>query len=268
MSFDASGKILEIHNSDLGAFKSCEVYFKEVFVNRRPSRANKYTVYGQTIHSLLDNFYEHFSLNKMIEDFPQLFNTELIKNGVFISIKDRQNFVFESIVMLTNFYNLEKNRDRLRYVKDREIGFKFNYKVINGIDIIFGGRIDKIDSDIVYDYKTNRKKFFIDNNDSQMVIYSLAFKDLYGRMPNAGMFIFLNGGVEYLFPVSNANFDILDNKLARVTEFLKSGREPVPTNDYCYWCGLRDTCRYNVKKPKKVGKLYIKQKAIQDLNSF
>ena len=260
MTNNWQNNVLTIHNSDLGKFKECEVLFNEAFINGMRPSANKYTVFGNTIHTLLENFYDHFSLAKMLNEFPTLFESYLLKYNVTITLKEKINFLTEAREMLTNFYNLESSRGRLKFVKDREIQFNFPYKKIKDVDVILGGTIDKISDNSVWDYKTNRRKYTIDPSDSQMVIYSLAYKNMNGILPEKGVFVFVKNGSEYVFPMNDYSFQNLDDKLNKVVDFLVSKRDPIPNLESCGRCGLRQTCKHYkpVMKPRaKVGRLYI-----------
>lgn len=260
---------LIIHNSDLGTFNNCEVLFYKTFIQGFRPLGNKYTAFGCAIHTSLDRFYDHFSVLKMKEDFDAEFKKELKLAGVTLSDLDYYNFMTESKQMFDNFYNLELSKDRLKYVEKREIQFSFNYKNIQNVDVVFEGRIDRISDECVWDYKTSRKKFYIDRTDSQMVIYSLAYQSMYNVMPNNGIFIFLKGGVEYPFPVSQYCFDLLDGKVNKVLNLLLTKRAPVPNHNYCYSCGLRLTCEHKKQVANKTKtKIYIRNKAISDLESL
>lgn len=253
--------------SRIDTLQSCPYKYKLKYVDKNYTSTTSLALeLGTLCHKGMELKYQGDDVNKIKKHIYTGFN-ETNKNEEYIrglnELKDDYFFEYEEINKKSKMNYCDKMKiyfDKLlnESIDDEwkcigtEVEFKINYKNI----AIIKGFIDRVDENIntkeirVIDYKTNNTEFDKSHLTTplQMFIYSLACKELYGKIPTYCIYdlLFLNkkqiGGTKGWLKRGEKKLDSLLNQIIYLQDMGEKYYKPNQT-PLCHWC---DYCKTNL----------------------
>jgi DNA helicase-2/ATP-dependent DNA helicase PcrA len=231
--------------TQLESYKRCPLQYKYYYVLNLPTPPNAPSVFGETIHKTLNNFYQIYKKNKDAgeKEILEIYFKNWKPIG-FLSKQHENKYkkTGEKILLeyLKKFHN--KNLDILFL----EIPFKIKIKE----DIFLTGKIDRIDKinenkvEII-DYKTGKKPEEKEiKKDPQLSIYALAVNKLYKKKPEDIILTYY-----YLEKQEKISFQKNQDDIEKITKEILQTVEEIKSNDYypqpgkyCDFCPFRIIC--------------------------
>jgi DNA helicase-2/ATP-dependent DNA helicase PcrA len=147
----------------------------------------------------------------------------------------------EISVILEQF--LEEMRDSGREILDLEKTFAL---LID--DYLVKGVIDRIDSDgndfVLIDYKTSREIYGPKKatEDIQLVLYSLAIQNLYGKRPKLVGWWFLRQNKKIMVQISHEDIEMTIKKINKIVESIRNADFHPEPGWICKNCDYRLVC--------------------------
>jgi len=218
--------MFKISFSGWNLFKKCERSFYFHYIkNLREYTENQYSLFGNCIHSLLENEYPNELtidvINKYYSDF-KLSQTKFTKDDI---IKHYNNV-------------LKLNLD----IKERE--FEFNTIIYN---ININGFIDCVLSDgTLIDYKTgsySKSKF--NDYKKQVYFYAIAIKNISGKLPKKAGILFTKTGKLISFDIMEDEAENLLNDLKNDINKILNSKSCLDFNNdggNCRFCQYKNRC--------------------------
>ena len=116
----------------------------------------------------------------------------------------------------------------------------------NGGEFAYTGMIDRVHNNVIFDWKTSSTKPQSIDNDIQFMLYSLAYKQIYGREPSAVVFVSLmhKSLIKYN-PKEALIKEFTDKIVPYVLKQIKDNslpREGLYKYRGCYKCPFQDVC--------------------------
>ena len=183
---------LKIDHSKIETYLKCPLQYKFRYVCKIKAPKSAYPIFGQTIHTTLQHFYQKIRSGEKPDKsvLLDIFNNTWISEGFYDSAEE-ERFRQKGERQLNDFY--DSNKNDFRPPKNIEEYFQFyldSILVVGKID-----RIDDLDSGSVeiIDYKTGKSKSQKDaDSDLQMSIYAEAVKQTSGTIPERLTFCYLD----------------------------------------------------------------------------
>lgn len=160
---------------------------------------------GNLFHTVLENYYKNYDYNKdvsiIVSRVEKILNDYMIDYGNKYKNSFTNNYMFERMKnkIIENIYLISKKFDNNHTIHDVEHEFRCKMESIKNRNIIFEGKIDRIDiikndkgeAFAIYDYKSSSKTF--DKNiDDGINVQLLAYADLlYKEKANENKVIYL-----------------------------------------------------------------------------
>lgn len=142
-----------------------------------------------------------------------------------------------------NCFSVFNDRFRQYLTTDDQIEFKFKIQIDNGVFVV--GKMDRVSSKKVFDWKTERKPPVSINNSIQFILYNWAYKKTFGYFPM---------GVYYASLISGNLIRYNVNELSEKTLFsdiIPDAINDIKKGNYsrngvfrkaCFRCSYSDTC--------------------------
>ncbi|MBT3407576.1 hypothetical protein HOK68_02870 [Candidatus Woesearchaeota archaeon] len=257
--------------SSINLYKQCPRRYYYRYIEKKPSMPNRYTIIGNSVHSVLENFFKinisHinetnyekeltvFILELMNKEFEntkhQLSKINLLNESS--ELYDEFNFMIN--LWIKNFCT----RIQIQLSKSKTFAQSFlfikpnteiklisqEHKVQGFVDAIFKRK----KGDILVDYKTSKKDIMTEDYITQLSIYALLYYQNYKKLPNKVGVDFLKHGKMHFIDVDQ---DLL-KKAKLECELIKINTQSINIGDYpkkitplCKWhsgqCDFYDIC--------------------------
>lgn len=226
----------------LSQFSQCPLKYKYHYIDglaERYGKARPYFSMGSSVHQALEDFFRIKEKKKRtLQNLHYLLRKNWIRAGYGTRERERK-WGLRALEMLTNFYNTYDC-----YITPIMVERTFEAK-LDGL--ILTGRIDRVDklqggSYEVIDYKTG-KNLLTQEENLQLVLYSLGLKYAYGIEPRVLSFYFLQKNQKVSIVRTP---ELIQVGLARIKDMvqeIKSTEEfEARPNRYCGMCIFKRIC--------------------------
>jgi len=233
--------------SRINTFLTCPLKYKYSYILNIPVSKNAALVFGETIHTTLQKFYQQFIQNKKIgfKDLIEIYKNEWQPIG-FSSIAHQNKMFNDGKKMLNNFY--KKCHDKNVQIIDLEKPFRV--KTAQGV--ILSGKMDRVDNignnkiEII-DYKTGKIPSEKDlQKDLQLSIYFLAATDkgMYGKKPEDVLLslYYLQEPKKISFVKKDGDMEKIKTSISNVIENINSTKFSPKKGPWCMHCPYRMIC--------------------------
>lgn len=226
-------------------YKKCPMRYKFKYVLEVKESFTSYLNLGNSLHSVFEKIAHMQIRNKKVDVQSALAMLGDFWDSLpYDSYTDEQNDILSAQKMIQTFLDWSKKNPHK--LVDVEIPF-----VINIGKNTVRGKIDRleIDSDGNYhvvDYKTGRVREDLRSirNNSQVNIYAMAVRQLYGKLPVTASLFYLKDKKTITYPIVMRQ-DIQDhqNMLCEMTAKIQQGMfTPVSPSGKCRGCPYRKLC--------------------------
>lgn len=268
--------------SSILTYKKCPLCYYYVYIENLKEPKNIYTIKGNCIHKILQDFYEYqeddllkrtdILLNKhLIELTKEMLDIKLSEKEIEETKKEIEvqikNYIKKEIEMMETLISTGKaqNKEHAWF----SIKPKFRELYIKDDKLKCNGYIDRVskfgDITIITDYKTGKKQLtgLKTDHELQLAIYALLYYNKFNEMPDFGVINYLLYGKEIEMRITP---DVL--KYARIeieqthlkTKSNKIEDYPKTETKLCAWCSFFNYCNGTEESNKRKRMELIKEK--------
>lgn len=239
-------KILSLSYYSVDDYLSCPLKYKYVHILRIPVIQHHTVIYGKALHNVILRYYEYKvkGLRVTLEDLIKVFESSLEVAG-FLTYEHRKERTEKGRKALEKFYNQEEEKAQIPTYVEKDFSIMLdNIRITGRWD-----RIDIKDGEVyIIDFKsseiTKKKEADKKTKESlQLCIYSLAYKELYGKIPDYVQLYFLESG---LIGEAKLNDKDLEETIGRIREvsfgIRKQDFSARPRFMACNYCAYQSIC--------------------------
>ncbi|MCX5707058.1 MAG: ATP-dependent DNA helicase, partial [Candidatus Omnitrophica bacterium] len=239
-------KPLSLYYYQIDDYKTCPLKYKYVNILRVPIMEHHTVIYGRAMHEAVSRYYQHkISGKKMVlADILSAFKESFDPQG-FIDLKHQEERLRVGQEALIRFFNDEERRNS----KPKFIEEPFNFKLG---DIKITGRFDRVDQEadgaVIMDFKTSEIKTQKDadkraKESKQLILYSLAYQNIFGELPKKASLYFLESSIIGSTEVDEGDLDKIKEDISEVAEGIrKENFEATPAYMACTYCAYNQIC--------------------------
>lgn len=262
--------------SSINTYKQCPRKYYYQYIEKIPTKPSIHLVRGNVAHSVLEEFFEkdiadineenyEIKIKNFLQEFlVDIWNKNKNKFDELNLTKEQLNFYFdETMLMILNFADHLNKKIRNLIEKGKTFREAFrkvipiaeekfvseNYKVMGFIDAIE----ERDDGIYIMDYKTSKSSKITDAYKLQLSIYTLMFKERYGKLPKKAGIFFLKDKEFFIEAtedlVNEAKFEI--EQIHASTESNNKIDYPMKPSPLCKWstgqCDFYEKCFPNGK---------------------
>jgi DNA helicase-2/ATP-dependent DNA helicase PcrA len=232
--------------SGLGTYERCPLKYKFRYIVQVPSLPRTFFDLGSAVHTVI----EHLS-RKQKEGIPptkemalSLLDTAWSTAAYESKSHEMKDRAMAETLIDTYLAWQAGNPNRVLEAEKRfqvSLGGRLLRGVIDRIEETPGGEI------VVVDFKTGSKPGNLSKNtireDMQMNLYSLAIRELYGRLPVRASLYYLGPDKAYDYrPTAESIGTFEDRVVALINAICAEEFSPTPDYQTCRWCDYRDLC--------------------------
>jgi len=245
-------EMLTLSHLQIDDYLTCPLKYKYIHVLRVPIMQHHAVIYGKALHDAVRQYYRHKLKGKLLslEQLIAVFENSWINEG-FISREHEERRLEEGRETLTRFYERAKEEDILPTFVEKDFSF------ILGKDKIIGrwDRVDIMDGKVsIIDYKSSpvrdKKKADRKTKESlQLAIYALAYKKIFGKIPEKVKLYFLDTGVVGEASLDEHDLDLTVEKIKQASLGIREGVfDPQPGYFSCRFCPYQGICPHEGSK--------------------
>ncbi|MFC1805118.1 ATP-dependent helicase [Candidatus Omnitrophota bacterium] len=232
-------------------YLTCPLKYKYVHILRVPLMEHHTLIYGKAMHDAVSKYFQNKMGNKkmelaaLLEAFRQSFDPQ-----GFLDQKHQEERLRTGEEALVRFYNEEKENPS----KPKLIEEKFSFILDNNK---ISGRFDRVDEtqdgDVIIDFKTSNIRTQKKANEEvkkslQLKLYTLAYKNIFGKEPKGVQLRFLETGLVGNYEVKEAELSKVVENVREVSEGIRGQRfEATPEYNACKFCAYSGICQFAVK---------------------
>jgi DNA helicase-2/ATP-dependent DNA helicase PcrA len=238
--------LLTLSFRQIDDYLTCPLKYKYVHLLRVPILQHHSVIYGQALHKAVSEYLQRRQegLATDLDFLLQRFAQAWVSQGFLSREHEEQRFAAGRSA-LARFYQEEESAGRAPDLVEKEFSF-----ICGGVRVV--GRWDRVDDArgeaVIVDYKSSdvRTPEEADRKareSLQLALYSLAFRDCYGRLPARLELRFLESGLVGKALPRPRDLEKAQEAVARAAAGIRARDfEPRPTYLACHWCAYRDIC--------------------------
>jgi DNA helicase-2/ATP-dependent DNA helicase PcrA len=237
---------LAISHNQVDDYQTCPLKYRYIHILRVPIMRHHAVVYGHTLHKVVEHYLRRrvAGLFTPLEDLLGVFEREWRNEG-FLTWEHEEARKAAGRAAITRFWHEEEASGAKPTYVEREFGFTLGPNKVRGR----WDRVDETDGGaVIIDYKSSdireQKKADKGAADSlQLKIYALAWKEMFGRLPEKVELRFLESGLVGAHTPTDE--DLAEGEAAihaaaagiRAREFT-----PTPSYQVCRYCAYNQIC--------------------------
>ena len=245
-------KIIKLNQQQIDDYLTCPLKYKYASILRIPILKHHAVVYGFAMHKAVEEFFRQKQLGKILplSELLSVFENTWEGEG-FLTAEHEAKRVEQGRLSLADFWEREsKKQEKPTFI---EKPFKFSLG-----DVVMGGRWDRVDVSSnfvkITDFKSSEG---IDEEKAkrrakesiQLGVYSLAYKKIYGRLPNVVGLYFLESGVVGEFGPDEKTVEKTESQIKEVEEGIKEDNfQASPSYMACQYCAYNSICPFTATK--------------------
>ena len=245
-------KVIKLNQKQIDDYLTCPLKYKYASILRIPILKHHAVVYGYAMHKAVEEFYRQKQTGKILPlgELLSVFENTWEGEG-FLTAEHEAKRVEQGRLSLADFWEREsKKQDKPTFI---EKPFKFSLG-----DVVLGGRWDRVDVSSnfvkITDFKSSEG---IDEERAkrrakesiQLGVYALAYKKIYGRLPNVVGLYFLESGLVGEFEPDEKTVEKTESQIKEVEEGIKEDNfEASPSYMACQYCAYNSICPFTATK--------------------
>jgi DNA helicase-2/ATP-dependent DNA helicase PcrA len=240
------GDDLHFSASALKKYEDCPLCYKFQYVLLVPSLPRTYFSMGTAVHTVI----ELLSKRQLEGSIPtkeqaiELLNTCWSSEGYVSRTHELEDRVRAEAMLDTYLAWQAENRNTI-VAAEKKFQFPLNGRTVKGF-------IDRIEQTpggeyVVVDFKTGSKPSSLTKNsvngDIQLNLYSLAIKEMFGKLPQRASFYYIrnNTMVDY-FPTEETVGAFAETAKSIISSVCAERFDPTPSYQTCRFCDYADLC--------------------------
>ena len=241
-----SDDILNLSYFQIDDYLTCPLKYKYVHILRVPILPHHTVVYGRAMHIAVGYYYQKKMQGRRItkEELLRHFDSVFVNEG-FLTREHEELVREQGRKALSLFFDKgEQTRKLPAYIEKR-------FSFLLGRDKI-SGRWDRIDMDkdgaVIIDFKSskvvNQEQADKRTKESlQLSIYALAYKNIFGKIPDRVGLYFLETGLLGSYSHSESDLEKTIEKIKQASEGIRAGDFAAkPSYFACQFCAYRGIC--------------------------
>jgi DNA helicase-2/ATP-dependent DNA helicase PcrA len=244
---DRSG-ILTLSYLHVDDYSTCPLKYKYVHLLRVPVLAHHAVVYGRAVHDAVQFYHTAKIKNEpvSIKELISTFHARWVSEGFLTRAHEEERLKAGENALKRFFDEQENSGDIPTFVEE-----KFSFKLDN--DLV-KGRWDRIDINegvaTIIDFKTSEIRKEKDaqkraRESIQLSIYSLAYKERFGKMPDKVELHFIESGLVGASKRTEEDIEEVIEKIKKVSCGIRAQDfEPKPAYLACKYCAFSNICSY------------------------
>lgn len=245
----SSDNILNLSYFQIDDYLTCPLKYKYVHILRVPILPHHAVVYGRAMHIAVGYYYQKKMQKKEInkEELLRYFDSAFINEG-FLTREHEELRREEGKKALSLFFDKEEQSKKLPAHIEKRFSFLLNRdKII--------GRWDRVDVDkdgaTVIDFKSSKvvsqEQADKKTKDSlQLSIYALAYKNIFGKVPERVGLYFLEAGLLGVYSHSEGDLEKTIEKIKQASVGIRAGDFAAKPGYFaCQFCAFRGICPKN-----------------------
>ncbi len=242
----APGKVITLSYYQIDDYCTCPLKYKYVNILRVPVMEHHTVIYGRAMHEAVSRYFqERLSGSEMqLDRLLEIFRASFDPQG-FLDAKHQEERLKLGQEALVRFFNSESVLRTMPLFIEKEFSFIFEENKITG-------RLDRVDKRgdkvTIMDFKTSEVKTQKDadrrvRESDQLKLYSLAYKTIYGTLPEEVSLYFLESGIVGTVRVKEEDLEGIKDKVRRVASGIRRQEYPAtPGYMSCNYCVYNQIC--------------------------
>jgi len=239
-------QVITLSHFQIDDYLTCPLKYKYIHILRVPILAHHAVIYGRALHEAIKEYHlrKVNSRPMTVDELITVFEANWIGEG-FISREHEERRLEAGRAALRRFYEEQERSPYRPTLVEKEFSF------LLGANRIVG-RWDRVDvrgdQVVIVDFKSSevrRQKEADDRakENTQLLIYALAYRDIHGRPPDEVELHFIDTGVVGRAPVTEM---ALEKTLTKINEAVRGIRArdytPKPSYMACTYCAFANVC--------------------------
>jgi len=246
------GEVITLSHLQVDDYLTCPLKYKYIHILRVPILQHHAVIYGKALHDAVRQYYRHKLQGKLLslEQLISIFENSWVNEG-FISREHEERRLEEGRATLRGFYQRAQREKILPTFVEKEFNFILGKDRVTGrwdrVDIV-EGKVSIIDykSSQVKDKKKADKKT---KNSLQLAIYALAYKMIFGKIPEEVKLHFLETGVVGEASLNEGDLELTVEKIKQASRGIREGIfDPQPAYFSCRFCPYQGICPHEESK--------------------
>jgi len=243
-------KLISLSYYHIDDYLTCPLKYKYVNILRVPIMEHHTVIYGRAMHDAVSKYFQlKMSGKKMaLADLLSAFKESFDPQGFLDEKHQQERFRIGQEALIKLFNDEERRNSQPKFI---EKGFSF---ILEGNKIT--GRFDRVDmredGAVIIDFKTSQIKTQKDadkrtKESLQLVLYALAYKNIFGIMPRSVELYFLESGIIGSAEVGEDGFEGIKEKIAEVAEGIRNQEfKASPAYMACTYCAYNQICPFAI----------------------
>ncbi|MFA5275865.1 MAG: UvrD-helicase domain-containing protein [Candidatus Omnitrophota bacterium] len=229
-------------------YLTCPLKYKYVNILRVPIMEHHTVIYGRAMHDAVSRYFQYKMSGREISvaGLLGLFRESFDPQG-FLDVKHQEERLKVGEQALIRFFNDEKVRNAKPKFIEKEFSFHLG-------EIKISGRFDRVDEDkegtAIIDFKTSEIKTQKDadkriKENKQLILYALAYKNIFGLLPAKVELSFLESGLSSSREVREEDFSEVIEEIETVASGIRSENfKATPAYNNCNYCAYNQICPF------------------------
>jgi len=239
-------KILTLSFYQIDDYLTCPLKYKYVNILRVPIMEHHTIIYGRAMHDAVSRYFQHkmegrpMELAQLLDVFANSFDPQ----GFLDKNHQEERFRIGKEA-LARFHNAEQKRKSNPKFIEKDFSFMFGRNKING-------RFDRVDEEsdgaVIVDFKTSDVKTQIDadkraGENTQLVLYAMAYEKISGKLPKRAELHFLESGIIGQTEIKQKEIEKMQEDINKVSCGIREQQyNPNPTYMACTYCAYNRIC--------------------------
>ncbi len=246
-----SDELLNLSHLQVDDYFTCPLKYKYIHILRIPVIQHHSVVYGKAIHDAIQIYLREKMKDNIVtlDLILDIFKNSWISEGFLTREHEEMRFK-EGQELLKKFYNDENlSKNNPTYI-EKEFVFLIDYNRISGR----WDRVDVVNNSVsIIDYKTskvddNKKAHKKAKESLQLGIYSLAYKRIYGVIPNSLELYFIESGTIGRTTFTEDDLRAIEEKITIASKGIRARDfNPKPSYFACAYCVFKNICPFTLK---------------------
>ena len=241
----AADEVLTLSHYKIDDYLTCPLKYKYVHILRVPILSHHTVIYGRALHETVLRYYQRRIKNKSIDVkvLIDIFRKSLSREG-FLDNKHLEQRFHTGSAAIERFFKEEENKKLPTYL-EKEFSFTLgNNRII--------GRWDRVDVDgekaVIIDFKSSdiKTQEAADKRTKgslQLSIYALAFRNIFGKLPDYVSLHFLETGLISCAVPKESSLAKTQEKIEEASCGIRKAAYPAtPSTFVCSYCAYSSIC--------------------------
>jgi len=243
-------KLIALSYYHIDDYLTCPLKYKYVNILRVPIMEHHTVIYGRAMHTAVTKYFQ-FKMagkNMSVADLLNTFKESFDPQGFLSELHQQERFRI-GCEALIKFFNEEEKRNSKPVYIEKEFSFILGNNKITG-------RFDRIDMEpdgaVIMDFKTSEIKTQKEadkraKESLQLVLYALAYKNVFGQLPICVELYFLESGIIGTNQIREAGLEKVKDKINEVSRGIRDRNfAATPTYMACQYCAYSQICPFAI----------------------